>query len=104
MCECVFVRIYVHTHTACFLMSFTAASPDSADMYPPPHMTHVSSSSYDTCIFLLMQRQTLLDAQERDAANYNLVEPHRAQNPNQVCVGVFLSECECVCTCICVYV
>ena len=23
-------------------------------MYPPPHMTHVSSSSYDTCILLLM--------------------------------------------------
>ncbi len=24
------------------------------DMYPPPHMTHVSSSSYDTCILLLI--------------------------------------------------
>ena len=25
-------------------------------MYPPPHMTHVSSSSYDTCILLLISR------------------------------------------------
>jgi hypothetical protein len=36
------------------IMSSTRSSQTSAcHMYPPPHMTHVSSSSYDTCILLL---------------------------------------------------
>jgi len=39
-------------------------------MYPPPHMTHVSSSSYDTYILLLICRQTHVSSSSYDTSSY----------------------------------
>jgi len=53
VCVCVCVNIYiicVHIYV-CLLKKIRQAQDD---MYTPPHMTHVSSSSYDTCILLLI--------------------------------------------------